>query len=1472
MLTEKIKRSYYPLALIAAALLSGCVEEVVDNNTTTTAAAGDDTDPPIITLLGANALTVEAGTVYTDSGASANDAKDGDISANITQSGVVDTSAPGSYILTYNVSDAAGNAATAVTRSVLVADTTPPAISLIGSSPQTVTLGASYSDQGATANDSFDGDISASIVATGSVNTGAVGSYTLTYNVADSAGNAATAITRTVNVVAVTLPADVTPPVITLTGANPQTVALGSSYSEPGASANDDRDGDISANIMIGGNVNTASIGSYTRTYNVSDAAGNAAAQVTRTVTVTEAIPPVITLSGDNPLTLEAGPAAYSDPGASANDNVDGDVSANIVMSGTVDRTTAGSYTLTYSVSDTAGNPASATRTVEVSAATAPVITLSGANPLTLEAGPAAYSDPGASANDNVDGDVSANIVMSGTVDRTTAGSYTLTYSVSDTAGNSASVTRTVDVSAATAPVISLSGANPIDLKAGDSFSDPGASANDNFDGDVSASITVSGTVDSNTPGDYTLTYTVSDAAGNSATQTRRVNVIESTPPVITLSGDNPLTLEAGPAAYSDPGASANDNVDGDVSANIVMSGTVDRTTAGSYTLTYSVSDTAGNPASATRTVDVSAAAAPVITLSGANPFSLAVGAAFSDPGASANDNFDGDVSASITVSGVVDSNTPGDYTLTYTVSDAAGNSATQSRTVSVTDQTAPQIILNGDNPQSVEAGSSYSDPGAAASDNVDGDLSSSVAVSGSVNASVLGSYILTYNVSDAAGNAATAVTRTVNVVDQTAPVITLLGSDPMSVEGGSTFSDPSATASDSFEGDLSAGIVISGSVDSAVLGSYTLTYNVSDSTGNAATAVTRRVNVVDQTAPVITLIGANPLEVALDGTFSDPGASASDAVDGDLSTRITVAGTVDTSTLGSYTLTYSVSDAEGNAATPVQRSVLVTDQIAPVITLIGANPQVVEAGSTYGDPGASASDNVDGDLSASISVSGSVDTAVPASYTLSYDVTDAAGNVATTVTRSVVVSDQTAPVITLNGANPMSVEAGSTFIDPGASASDTLDGDLSASVVVSGNVNTVALGGYTLSYDVLDAAGNAAIAVTRTVNVVDTTAPVISLTGDNPLVVIVDNSYTEPGATATDNLDGDISASLAIDSSAVDTATIGSYSVTYDVTDASGNAATQLTRTVQVVSSAPNAPTNVTMSIGFKRFQFSWDASLGADHYRLMVNPDGVSGYSVVAGADSITLTSHTIDIPVHLHNWPAARYMVEACDAAESACAGSAEQTTVAIDSVAAIGYFKPGTASNDDNFGYSVAMSADGTTLAVGAPQIANGGAGAVHIFYFAAGSWSLQQVLTASNAGSGDQFGASVALNSDGSTLAVGANAEDSDDTGSHFSSNGSAPDSGAVYIFTRSGATWNEQTRLKAATTEAGDDFGYAVALSADGNTLAVGADLEDGGNDGINTPTNNTETEAGAAYVFNRTGTINRSESIGSVYCFPWLR
>ncbi|MCF6194989.1 MAG: DUF5011 domain-containing protein, partial [Kangiellaceae bacterium] len=82
-----------------------------------------------------------------------------------------------------------------------------------------------------------------------------------------------------------------------------------------------------------------------------------------------------------------------------------------------------------------------------------------------------------------------------------------------------------------------------------------------------------------------------------------------------------------------------------------------------------------------------------------------------------------------------------------------------------------------------------------------------------------------------------------------------------------------------------------------------------------------------------------------------------------------------------------------------------------------------------------------------------------------------------------------------------------------------------------------------------------------------DTVAPVITLTGDNPQIIIVDAAYTELGATAQDNVDGNISANIAIDASAVDITTVGSYSVTYNISDAAGNAAATQTRTVDVIA-----------------------------------------------------------------------------------------------------------------------------------------------------------------------------------------------------------------------------------------------------------------------------------------------------------------
>ena len=396
--------------------------------------------------------------------------------------------------------------------------------------------------------------------------------------------------------------------------------------------------------------------------------------------------------------------------------------------------------------------------------------------------------------------------------------------------------------------------------------------------------------------------------------------IVDTTPPTITVLGDNPLTVEVG-AAFSDPGVTVYDQ---DGSSTYTTTGTVDTNVLGAYSLTYTAVDNSGNQATATRTVNVVDTTAPVITLTGDSQVNLEVGSTYTDAGATASDNYDGDISSQIVVVNNVDVNTLGSYTVTYSVSDSSSNAASVvTRTVNVVDQTAPAITILGDNPVTIEAGSTYTDAGATATDNYNNDVTSSITVSSTVDSNTIGSYTVTYTVSDASGNQATAV-RTVIVQDSTPPTIALIGSNPVTVEAGSTYTDAGATATDSYDGDLTSSITTTSDVDVNTVGTYTVTYTVSDSSANSATA-SRTVNVVDTTAPVITITGANPVDVDLGATYSDAGATATDVHDGDLTSSITVSSNVDTNTAGTYTVTYTVSDAAGNQATET-RTVNVID------------------------------------------------------------------------------------------------------------------------------------------------------------------------------------------------------------------------------------------------------------------------------------------------------------------------------------------------------------------------------------------------------------------------------------------------------------------------------------------------------------------------------------------------------------------
>ena len=184
------------------------------------------------------------------------------------------------------------------------------------------------------------------------------------------------------------------------------------------------------------------------------------------------------------------------------------------------------------------------------------------------------------------------------------------------------------------------------------------------------------------------------------------------------------------------------------------------------------------------------------------------------------------------------------------------------------------------------------------------------------------------------------------------------------------------ATALDNYDGDITSSIVTVNPVDTDVVGQYTVTYNVSDANSNAAVEVIRTVNVVDTTIPVITLLGDATVTIEVGSTYTDAGATALDNYDGDITSSIVTVNTVDTSTVGTYTVSYDVSDANNNDAVQVIRTVNVVDTTLPIITLSGDATVTIEVGSTYTDAGATALDNYDGDITSSIVTVNTVDAA----------------------------------------------------------------------------------------------------------------------------------------------------------------------------------------------------------------------------------------------------------------------------------------------------------------------------------------------------------------------------------------------------------------------------------------------------------------------------------------------------------------
>jgi hypothetical protein len=275
-------------------------------------------------------------------------------------------------------------------------------------------------------------------------------------------------------------------------------------------------------------------------------------------------------------------------------------------------------------------------------------------------------------------------------------------------------------------------------------------------------------------------------------------------------------------------------------------------------------------------------------------------------------------------------------------------------------------------------------------------------------------------------------------------------------------------------------------------LGETTIVFMATDESGNTESASTK-ITVVDTTAPVLTLLGQASLTVEIDETFVDPGFTALDNVDGDLSTAVVVTGQVDINTVGDYVLSYNVSDAQGNASQSMTRQVKVTDGLpiiqAPVALTVFTNSvdglSVSDAQVQGFLNSATASDKQDGEIT---TISNDAPQTLLAGETIViFIVTDSTGNVSNAQSTITVVFDAEAPMVAETAT--LSVEATGTLTEVSLTAPEVTDNRSSDLTATPSDNGPFPLGDTEVIWQTVDMAGNTASRI-QTVSIVDTTAP----------------------------------------------------------------------------------------------------------------------------------------------------------------------------------------------------------------------------------------------------------------------------------------------------------------------------------------------------------------------------------------------
>lgn len=597
---------------------------------------------------------------------------------------------------------------------------------------------------------------------------------------------------------------------------------------------------------------------------------------------------------------------------------------------------------------------------------TKPNITLVGSGTMTVNATTkSSFIDPGAVATDTAHPDEELVVSVEGLVNLAVVGRYVLTYTAEDGQGNAAnSVVRTVNVQDVDPPVLTVVWETaPLDsvvvLEGGiDPYPQYSYTAHDEIDGDISdrirepARATIEEKIAERAVGSYLLTIAVRDFSENVAQKQYTIRIVDTRPPEASLPPVPVVTLEAGIDVFVPSPIIASDVVDGNYSSNISFSfltltyegrseleSAIANNQTGTYSVIYILTDRQDNSLAMNQTVIVRDTIKPDVSIvNKIEIIRLEAGRdTYTRPEVKAIDNIDGNLSISVSGLDVLEASKYlilGSFTITYSAEDKSGNNNSDWHVVTIQHTVPPNLTISRGN-DVVEAdskGGTFTPFVAEAKDYFcDGrGEAMAIIVESGVDVSLIGDYSVNYSVSCA--GLTTRASIAIRVRDSIPPIMYLNGLGDVETEGALPYVDPGCRAMDSFEGNLTSLINVTGletlNTSFPAGTEFQVNYAVRDSSGN--TNSTRRfVRIIDTTPPSLNLIGAATIRLPFAVAFHEPGAVAHDTLEGNITRRIRISGEVNRHNNKTYTRSYSVSDSSNNTRS-LTRTIIVSAPETP--------------------------------------------------------------------------------------------------------------------------------------------------------------------------------------------------------------------------------------------------------------------------------------------------------------------------------------------------------------------------------------------------------------------------------------------------------------------------------------------------------------------------------------------------------------